>query len=222
MISSALARNCGASCESAKGGGHGAARQLLRCISRCRSTIKSTSRRQTFFTNVKARSRSASLGGFGSLADKSGTSAGGTAAAIPKPRPSCRPAIRGRAPASISSVRHCRVAAARSHSPMPRARPASSCRTRWLRRPAALRHLTGAGIEPHQAFADPVEGVAAVIGEPAGRLVRCRGFRPPRDRQGGADFPREPQSVTAAGTARKQRQNASSRSPRPAAQMRLC
>src|SRR5882724_12854572 len=61
--------------------GHGGTRQLFFCISRCRSTIISTSRRQTFFMNENARSSSASLGTFGSLAELSGTLAGGTGGA---------------------------------------------------------------------------------------------------------------------------------------------
>ena len=132
-------------------------------MSRCRSTIISTSRRQTFFMNVKARSSSASLGTLGSLADGIRHVGRRHRRRPPALRPRRRPAVRGRAPAATSSARHCRAAAGRSRFRAPRARRAPPCRTSRSR-PSRIaptwpvRESSRTKPSPHA-----VEGVAAVI-----------------------------------------------------------
>ena len=101
-------------------------------MSRCSSAIISTSRRQTFFMNAMARSRSASDGAFGACALSrlvSGMSAGGTGREATGASAVIPPAVRGRATAATSSARRFAAAGVQSRFPAPRARRAPPCRT---------------------------------------------------------------------------------------------
>ena len=167
-------------------------------MSRCRSTIISTSRRQTFFMNVKARSRSASLGAFGLLGGRIRHVARRDRPRRRELRPRCRSAVRGRAPAAISSARHCRAAAGRSRFRAPRARRAPPCRTSRSADQPHCDNLAGAGIEPHESLAPAVEGVTAVIrrGRRRGLDSAALGLRPRRLASVSARQPRQGEPAT--------------------------
>ena len=170
IVSSALATGPARCCGSPT---CGRSRLLLRrsgfvssCVwmSRCRSSIMSTSFFQTFFMKAMARSSSASLGASrGVFSEVSGCGR------------RHRPRFGGHAARQVEALRQHRLLERGVLALQPRdlaferqplvghrlAGPAGGAR-------AALRDLAGAAIEPHEALADAVEGVAAVLGAGGG------------------------------------------------------